>query len=1033
MDITWSNMQMTCRCNERQPDALWGFCRDDWYCPQCGDPLCRFVDPAEAADSAADVADEAEFWLYPSGGNETNPRFQVKLFLLQPQRDRSCVRISPTIATAELFPAGDFKVAIFPPRSPQATTVEITPREGALEGIRNTGKRCQLRVTGDFPATMLRLRLCRTPHVYWEVMGRGVRPREEEASGWLIQRAERLELDVRLIAERAPLKLARSAGAKAFTPMSGMLTRVPEVTTSYAPAGGAEISAETPGKWQLQVNAEIFDAEGERLTLAPDLEFVGWDGELPMIDLDYVPSTIRITPPELNVSTMYWGEVRSNDWNDRETNPDDPQLSPVIGEVSIENCGEQPRQLRRPTLDLTTGTPSDRWFHVDWHPSVPVDERGVARVEPYSHALLLVRIDLQSAPLAQQREKLDPGPRVRLRIEADDGTDFWNVNVAVTCIEPRRPLPYPLAIDFGNSYSFAAVLNEDAMNLPDEPVLAVHDRFHPDGFPTALLIQRYRRDNPLLSDYVIGDAALVDLSKAHADSSWPLTDLKRWLSDVRDDESRSVTVGGQALQTVRVSVLAQMYLYGLIRRAEAVLRRFYITQIVTSYPAKLDPLARRRFVGLVNELCQQVTTIRRDLGQPLSHVADRIDEANAVATGFVLDFVQRGEYFTEELERRSSFIVASCDFGGGSFDTALLRFRVLDPDAAIPEYSSEYLGIGGLTDFGGDNVTVAVFEMLRGRAEKRLKSSNLPPNLLENVPSPGKQHSRAGLPRWLFEVLWAAADGWKQYLCEPDAHADQTVDLPLCTAAPEFVTFRELLLTMLAERTGLPTLDEVHQHRLSADLRGAVDYSIAQRFTDVLAELAAFEQRSGAPIDFIVLGGGGSRIGLLRELIEQTFPHAQMVYDRQRLKRRVADGLVLTVNYLESDQHQLALSGNYTTRSLGVFPKGIKRAIELIPACTAVNVHAEFPIADKGRPVSLQQLQSQDGNPLLYANVAARMPVRLGIFAIAGLAITWDKETVATLGFAEPDAVAEQTEEDRLELRIRRQDQVWVVPLTPLR
>ena len=65
--------------------------------------------------------------------------------------------------------------------------------------------------------------------------------------------------------------------------------------------------------------------------------------------------------------------------------------------------------------------------------------------------------------------------------------------------------------------------------------------------------------------------------------------------------------------------------------------------------------------------------------------------------------------------KKNPFLVASFDFGGGSIDCALIRFTSLGDHHGILSYASEPLGIGGDEYFGGDNVTVAVYEWLGAR------------------------------------------------------------------------------------------------------------------------------------------------------------------------------------------------------------------------------------------------------------------------------------------------------------------------------
>ena len=72
-----------------------------------------------------------------------------------------------------------------------------------------------------------------------------------------------------------------------------------------------------------------------------------------------------------------------------------------------------------------------------------------------------------------------------------------------------------------------------------------------------------------------------------------------------------------------------------------------------------------------------------------------IDEANAVAINFLRSPKQGRKL-------GNSFYLIAYDFGGGTIDTSVLQVRFADADGVL---RTRYIGLGGLSHFGGDEVT----------------------------------------------------------------------------------------------------------------------------------------------------------------------------------------------------------------------------------------------------------------------------------------------------------------------------------------
>ena len=898
-------------------------------------------------------------WVYPSH----NGRFLVRLLLHHPSRDRTQVCDSPYVERVQLRNASNFEARILPRTLGQATTIELIPRlSNSLLAIPKDGQRCSLHLEGNFPQTHFNLLICRSPRLRWSLNGRGIRRNDVVGhSEWLVQRREVLQLELRLISEDAPIKLLE-ANSDNLHPVFEPLATPPQFNLIKSPVAGEELSEGHPGSWQLRIDCRGFGSIGQVLRLSPEWPLVGSPGDLPTIELQYAPAAVTFEPHELSISQMFWGEVRSNDWSNYHDNPDDPGLPPIVGELLIRNDGEKTIKLKRPESSLETSV-YGIWLHTDWLPPANADEHGFVEILAGSAAPVMVRLDFRGPFVDGSKEVLDPGPRGTIRVAAVDGTDFWEITVQVGRLSPREPCPFPLAIDFGNSYSYAAIWNEGIIPELPVPILAVHDRIEPETFPTLMRIIRWVPDAPLQSDFIIGRAA-NDLSVAEASEWWSVADLKRWLGHDNRDEVRPIVDAGQITYYVRLSTLVQMYLFGLVRHVEAVLRKYFITEIVTSYPAKMPPSARGYYLGLVDQMCDQLSQQRKLQNQEIKHRHALIDEANAVATGFVLGNPQDSSDFADL--GVEPFVVVSFDFGGGSLDTAILLFRVENPDSAIASYASEYLGIGGQSDFGGDNVTIAVMELLCDRIVPRLNSRNIPESLLADLPLPRVQQKTAGVKRVLYDALWSAAEWCKRSFSNSIASGSGVWHLGRINADSRVEAFVAELQSALLDPQFRPSLDEVCQHSIRADHHGKKGYTVEQRLSESVAELSECCRRHGVTPTFIVLGGGGSRFPSVHSLLQERFPKAKLVFDANRLKGLVAEGLVRTVDYLANGCQ--SPPGKYTNRSLGVLAPGTNTHFVLIPVCSHISSLQHFPLENNGRLIAPQKV-ARNNRVTIYSDV----------------------------------------------------------------
>ncbi len=321
----------------------------------------------------------------------------------------------------------------------------------------------------------------------------------------------------------------------------------------------------------------------------------------------------------------------------------------------------------------------------------------------------------------------------------------------------RPGLESYLAIDFGNSNTYAVYVKGDRL----VPALGGRD---PENFPTALYFQDV--PDPALLKVEIGKEAVA---RGQKDPSTMVPWLlKRWLlDDKRSWETPwPIRTGNGQLCRLRRGELIRIFIEKVILECEKALR-MTVTKVGLSYPANFGPRARRRLDEVLAELEK-----RRKAEYP--HLADEIriervadfdsspDEASAVAIGFVHDPERYEKEIVPALGPEKTFLVASFDFGGGSIDSALLRFKSIGD--RLPQFESAHLSLGGDENFGGDNVTIAVSQLLLERFRTLLKNQS---PVLEFLVADGNDGNAAGTDPWNnYQHLRVLAEELKRYLCQ---------------------------------------------------------------------------------------------------------------------------------------------------------------------------------------------------------------------------------------------------------------------------
>lgn len=1013
-----SEEQVICRC--APDDALWSYCSDDHYCPCCGEPVTRLISknrfPPESPSGDiwvyAQKVREQTVYVFPlavkySDASRRVQRRKPEIDFNRSEIEKNNYFESRLTAADTASPESDklpnrpYRAKLIP------TSAQDLPPEGVTLNVP--------RLAGDFSdKEQLVLRVGNKPSIRVEIVGNGLELSPDSSLIRLTHEGN-LSVQVRIHAEQAPVLVSKALTndtihcAIETTDVSVITGSVRLALDNSLPVGTEII----PGKpWQTSATlyAEALAVIGQKATIS-----LNFDVLVASIDQNQLAVTIErvekggvdFDPPSpFLIDAMYLGEFRSNAHRDKRENPEDPGkpgFTPVIRRLSVRNVGRE--RIVLTTVGVHSLVPLD-WLSASWATDTSegavAPHQGHLELEPHDRGEITLKVDLRNIT----REQLPADGLLAAMVQVKQATtnEVYELRVELPQVRERTACPAPLCIDFGNTSSFASV--KWSKDFPAHwPVPAgiadVHELRIPESFHTMLYFRKTALD-PFDADCEIGDLAVAAAERAGpAGLECLVSDLKRWVGS--PGHFKTVMDSGAqrdpAAQSQRflVTDLIVLFLMKIVERAEQILRRYRIEQICVSHPSKFDAGRRQAFHGLVDEVCRRITARRPQ--HPLKRVITDVDEANAVAVGAIFEPAILRDFVQELRRTRTSFVIGCVDFGGGSLDTAVMRFEIINPTAINPRFRSEYLGIGGNSCFGGDNVTRAFMECLLDRIAQSLQARKLPPeSYLKCVPPPSQKDAcEQQFMRRNYQLLWEISERVKLYQCRhPETAETDSAELEALCSFVQTRLVNDLILmprvagriqvdpavaeamkSLVEERRFLIPMDEVYQHKIRDPLilqHGATaDRSVTERIEDALGELNQLAARHNSEVDVVVLAGAGCRLPLVEQLVKQTyFPNARIVQDPKRTKFRVAHGLVRFLD-AHSGGHRFACSSNYSAFAYEAGRPDGHFIVAAIPNCAPLRTHSWHRLrADSPfQPgtlidVSIDDIATHDDSPRVY-------------------------------------------------------------------
>ncbi len=582
--------------------------------------------------------------------------------------------------------------------------------------------------------------------------------------------------------------------------------------------------------------------------------------------------------------------------------------------------------------------------------------------------------------------EIQPGEKARFVIRVDDQSPFFPaegpVNAAVAlectqasgrvlsteipiCFETVSPAPtYDgiFAIDFGTTNSSCAVIDPGSFVTRHLELEPGQDQ---PAVGSAIWFESVQpKDSP---KYYIGVDALARIMDAGTKSDSYVFSSKRFLGmgEKHTIQNRhNLQPGADRFVTYTHDEICRFVVEKLLNRAESALDHHLINKVVVTYPAMFSQARVRALRRIFVE----------DLGLEPGNVQMSLDEASAAALWFVEKLIldRAGDINQLMAEYTEPFTILAYDFGGGTIDISLVKVslkRNNSPADARFTIAVEILGCGGDPKYGGDNVTLEVFKVLKWRLAKWIAIQNpdeeiaADPNraheiegararIRENsgaidlaisngrdvtpemakdinilVPTrfEGLQGEDEELARALFFSLWFEAEELKKQLSvkasrnEWDAVGLEALNTDLLrTVEIDDVGIDEVCLTM---------------EELETRIREPI-WRTMQQASGLFQRIATEQRRCPDFIRHVILAGQSSALPIVRRLIEEVLQvdNNNISFDLETAKSSVAIGACLAANLGEGPaeyRFDVKTLINSVPHDIGYLRKGAQNARQM--------------------------------------------------------------------------------------------------------
>lgn len=977
---------VNCKCPEDAPQVA--YCFDDLFCPHCGDRISGLWSEQQANNDS--------IYVFPTAGDpgESGDFFRFALTLKHADSNREIRQRAPLIdierSTLEFDGVGNFFHTQLQVADAPGPRIRVTLKPVSEWTDKGTnwhtylpigGVSARMTLFGDFNDQTFDLRICRKPNLSINIEGSDALADTRGAiTGSSLQfsiwRSDLLKLKMSLCSTTSPL---------VFVPFDTGREAVeidPQGDENWIRIvkGVTEGEALPPGEGGMPVTLDL-ELDATNWTIAS--EESNHKLTLKVSTLPCITENI----PELVFKREERGDISA--WS---------SLPLTVGRMApgeskrvyntVCNYGAKAILLEQPKVSCEPINGNMDWLIVAWENATTTTEINLERNQE-RRLVLDIAIPKDIGDL--------PGEVLMATITIADHelqSRVWEKSVVIERVLQPEVYENPVAIDFGNTHTYAAIWDEEEASHV-KPLLGGD----PERYPTALCFTDL--SDPRNPVYVVGNDAVEEGLRTPAAL---VQGLKRGISRHSQTQKRWVRDAAGNGHSYDDNELVGFFLQGVRRVCEQNMRK-QARLIALSFPVMISN--------------QQVAQLRTLLSLPLDSRESTpvlceasLDEASAVILGFVLE--QQQELVEPLLsDCRTSITIGSVDFGGGSLDTALMKLHY-DGEGPLDfrMMRNEFLHFGGDANFGGDNVTVACMELLIDALVESLKQIEKPDASVPIVDPDTQDADGASIADVAnFRALWALAEKIKIQLCT--CHATKTSDADHQKFVAERILSLRDVVVQLADESRSPIMEMwnelesimtariarisltlVYDHEIRRDRKGNSGYTVYGRVDECIENLQKAASKA-ASIDFLVLAGASSRLPLLRDRIknriENEFHGLHVSYDSNGAKSKVAAGLVRAMDRMENRKRitNFSPSIDYVRAPIGLYVKATRNFYPAIETCSKVwatsgedawhKLAGGFPSlwSGDGRTVTLEREISKSRYELAGAfdlSVAADLP-----------------------------------------------------------
>ena len=273
-------------------------------------------------------------------------------------------------------------------------------------------------------------------------------------------------------------------------------------------------------------------------------------------------------------------------------------------------------------------------------------------------------------------------------------------------VKEPEVLKMPAAIDFGTTNTVAGILNlgvrGQGAGFYSERVSyatfydSAHDFRETNMVPSVIGVLSL--EDPTHPKYAFGfDAQNLAASRYIDDGYCIFYDIKRWIADYEKEEEL-LDKHGRRVCVKRKDILREFFLY-IIHSLENRIK-YRVQNVHLSCPVK----QKHKFQRLFREILPEYNIERRDM----------IDEGVSVLYNTISEMIENR---TVPKNQRLQALIIDC--GGGTMDISSCAFKVEDRRVAY-KIDIETGYENGSTDFGGNNLTYRILQMLKLRLVEAL-------------------------------------------------------------------------------------------------------------------------------------------------------------------------------------------------------------------------------------------------------------------------------------------------------------------------